>query len=53
MVQDFLTTRRLQVIVDMRKASTVDQYVAALHFAMTTMATVGDIPLSSRPLLLA
>ncbi|CAL5221214.1 g3363 [Coccomyxa viridis] len=27
--------------VDLRKASPVDQYVAALHFAMTTMATVG------------
>ena len=30
--------------VDLRRASTADQYVAALHFAMTTMATVGDVP---------
>ena len=28
---------------DLRKAGTVDQYVAAVHFAMTTMATVGEI----------
>ena len=26
---------------DLREASQVDQYVAAVHFAMTTMATVG------------
>lgn len=27
---------------DLRKAGKVDQYVAAVHFAMTTMATVGE-----------
>ena len=29
---------------DLRSASSVDQYIAALHFAMTTMATVGVLP---------
>ena len=28
---------------DLREASQVDQYVAAVHFAMTTMATVGGL----------
>ena len=28
---------------DLRKAGEVDQYVAAVHFAMTTMATVGEV----------
>ena len=28
---------------DLRKAGKVDQYVAAVHFAMTTMATVGEV----------
>lgn len=27
--------------MDLRPCPTVDQYVAAIHFAMTTMATVG------------